>query len=399
MAKAKAATKKAAGEPPKKKRATTAEKAARDAAAEADKRKREAEREKKKQEKEEAEKQKAQQKAAKAEEKAAKAAALAEKEQEKKQRAEEREKKKREKEEEEAKKKRSQMKLTSMFKTTPTTPKKEPAAPKPDEVQPAGTAAVSEPKEASLYDQMFKPFFVKEHVRLASNPLQMDDQTRQAKSDILDEYVNGKRKPPAPRFEPLEALQIPYKVRRGRVYPSVRKIMGGLQGLSSNAPVDLTTESQTAQMRHTMEALKSVPVKSLKYWEDVRLPYIGTVSGLPAGVQSLQKLARKPISKILPLNYEYDSEAEWQEEEGEDVDDLEDDEEEVELDEDMEDFLDDSEDVRPARLAFNGVMEPESTGPCWEDRTRRTAEQKLYKYRMEFILGKSRMLPCRQFGC
>jgi chromatin assembly factor 1 subunit A len=398
MAKAKATTKNAAGEPPKKKRATKAEKAARDAEAEADKRKREAEREKKRQEREEAEKQKAQQKAAKAEEKAAKAAALAEKEQEKKQRAEEREKKRREKEEEETKKTRSQMKLTSMFKTAPTTPKKEPVASKPDEAQPAGTAATSEPKETSLYDQMFKPFFVKEHVRLARNALQMDDQTRQAKSDILDEYVDGKRKPPTPRFEPLEALQIPYKVRRGRVYPSVRKIMSELQGLSSSAPVDLTTESQTAQMRHTMEALKSVPVKSLKYWEDVRLPYIGTVSGLPTGVQSLQKLARKPISKILPLNYEYDSEAEWQEEEGEDVDDLDDDEEEVELDEDMEDFLDDSEDIRPARLAFNGVMEPESTGPCWEDRTRRTAEQKLYKYRMEFILGKSRILPCRQLG-
>jgi chromatin assembly factor 1 subunit A len=138
-----------------------------------------------------------------------------------------------------------------------------------------------------------------------------------------------------------------------------------------------------------MEALKSVPIKSIKFREDVRPPYIGTISGLPTGVKSLQQLARKPISKILPLDYDYDSEAEWQEEEGEDVDDLDDDEEEPELDEDMDDFLDDSEDVGPARIMFSG-MEPESIGPSWEDRKRSAAEPKLYKNRLEFILGK----PC-----
>ncbi|KAK4122285.1 hypothetical protein N657DRAFT_621580 [Parathielavia appendiculata] len=385
-----AAARKSAGEPPKKrKRVTAEEKAAKDAAAEAEKRKRQEEREKKKREKEEAERLKAQEKAAKAEERAAKAAVLAEKEQEKKQRAEERVRKKREKEEEEAKKAGKQMKLTSMFNLKATTVKKEHAAPKANEAHPTSSTTKSEPKEMSLYEQVFKPFFVKEHVRLASGPFQMDEETRKAKTKILEEYVFGERPPPASasRFDPLETLQIPYKLRRGRVYPSVRKIMEALEGFPSNASTDLTTDTQNAQMKLTLETLKLVPLKSIKFAEDVRPPYIGTISGPPSGGKSLAKLARNPLSKnILPLNYEYDSEAEWQEEEGEDVDDLDDEEEEADLDEDMADFLDDSEDVGPARMVFSGGMEPESIGPCWEDRTRKTTEPKLYKHRLEFIL-------------
>ncbi|SPQ21796.1 7bddde76-29d0-483f-b971-fb44e71351cd [Thermothielavioides terrestris] len=371
---------KVTGGPPKKKRLTAEEKAAKEAMAEAEKRKKQEEREKKRREKEEAEKLKAEQKAAKAAEKA-------EKEQEKKQRADERERRKREKEEEEARKARSQLKLTSMFNRAPTTPKKDSDASKKEEAHQTGTATNGEARTTSLYHQLFKPFFIKEHVRLAPNPYQLDDETREAKTRILDEYIKGDREKPAVAFDPLEILQIPYKIRRGRVYPSVRKIMAELEGLSSDSPADATTESQNAQVRHTLDALKLVPLKSIKFMEDVRPPYIGTISGLPPGVKSLRKLARNPVSKtILPLNYDYDSEAEWQEEEGEDVDDLDDEEEEGDMDEDMADFLDDSEDVGPTRMVFSGGMEPESIGPYWEDRTRRTAEPKLYKYRLEFIL-------------
>ncbi|KAK4103995.1 hypothetical protein N658DRAFT_443705 [Parathielavia hyrcaniae] len=384
-----ATAQKVAGEPPKKrKRATAEEKAARDAAAEAEKRKRQEEREERKRQKEETEKLKAQEKAAKA---AKAAAALAEKEQEKKMLAEQREQKKRQKEEEEAKKTGKQMKLTSMFNLRATTPKKETAAPKTNEARLAGSTTKSEPKQTSLYDQLFKPFFVKEHVRVASIPFQqIDEEMRQAKTKILEEYLSGERPQPTSTFrsDPIETLQIPHKVRRGRVYPSVKKIMEALEGFPATAPADLTTESQNAQMRLTLEALKLVPLKSLKFAEDVRPPYIGTISGPPPGGKSLAKLARDPLSKnILPLLYGYDSEAEWQEEEGEDVDDMDDDEEEADPEEDMADFLDDSEDVGPARMVFSGGgIEPESIGPCWEDRTRKMAEPKLYKYRLEFIL-------------
>ncbi|KXX76543.1 Chromatin assembly factor 1 subunit rlf2 [Madurella mycetomatis] len=357
------------GEPLKKKRLTPEERKAKLEAEEARKKEREAERERKRREREEAEKQKSEQKAAKVADK---------------------ERKKREKEEEEAKKARSQMKLTSMFKTAPVTPKKETSSLKTlngAETARAGSSADAAPRETSLYEQMFKPFFVKEHVRLAPNPFEIDEETRAAKTKILDEYVEGKRGEAPLRFNPLEALQIPYSGRRGRVYPSVRKIMAEFHGITSNAPIDLTTESQNAQILHTREALKSVPVKSIKFREDVRPPYIGTISGLPPGVPSLRKLARKPISRdLLPLNYDYDSEAEWQEEDGEDVDDLDDEEDEADNDEDMADFLDDSEDVGPARMVFSGGIEPESSGLCWENRKRFNTQPQMQKYRMEFIL-------------
>jgi chromatin assembly factor 1 subunit A len=65
------------------------------------------------------------------------------------------------------------------------------------------------------------------------------------------------------------------------------------------------------------------------------------------------------------------------------------DDEEVDHDEDMDDFLDDSEDVGPARPAFSGGMEPKSTGLCWENYNRLNNTTKTYKFRMEFMLGRS----------
>ncbi|KAK3378478.1 chromatin assembly factor 1 subunit A-domain-containing protein [Podospora didyma] len=399
----KPAPKSSATEPPSKKKKLTEEELK--AKAKADEERRQ-ERENKKREKEEADKRKLEEKAAKEKEKAAKAEEKATKEKEraakaeekaekdavKKRLAEEREKKKREKEEEEAKKAKSQLKLTNMFtKTLSLTPGKEKPKIKAEDVDdssPAGTPSKTKPNDVSLYEKMFKPFFLKDNVTLARNPFEMDEETKEAKAKILDEYTDGKRgefilEP----FNPLEALQIPYRLPRGRVYPSVRKIMAEYHGESSSKPIDLTTESQNARFRSTREALKLVPVKTLKFREDVRPPYIGTITGLPSGVASLRKLAKNPLAKdLLPLDYDYDSEAEWQEEDGEDIEDMDDDEDDGDNDEDMDDFLDDSNDVGPGRLAFSGGMEPESTGLCWENGKRYNEPAKLFKYRMEFIL-------------
>ncbi|KAK3359868.1 chromatin assembly factor 1 subunit A-domain-containing protein [Lasiosphaeria hispida] len=319
-----------------------------------------AEREMKKQEAEKQREIKRQADAKKQEDKDKKAAEkAAKKEAEKKRKAEE-----------DAKKKRSQSKLTDMFTVDASTPQKK------------GTGV-------SAYDQLFKPFFVKEHVTVAKSPSEMDDATRELKSTILGEYVEGKRgEVKLDHTDLIKALRMPCSSKRlrGRVYPSVKKIMAKYHELSS-LPIDLTTKSQNEQIRHTLEALKAVPVKSLKFKEDVRPPYVGTISGLPTGVRSLRRIARNPISKnILPLDYDYDSEAEWQEEDGEDVDELDDEDDDMEIDEDMDGFLDDSDDAGPARLVFSGGMEPESTGLCWENRKRLNSPAKVYKYRMEFIL-------------
>ncbi|KAK0651692.1 chromatin assembly factor 1 subunit A-domain-containing protein [Cercophora newfieldiana] len=319
-----------------------------------------------------------------------------------KRREKEEAKAKKDAEKEEAKAKKSglvagQKRLTDMFAAAkgPSTPKKSSLPATVNNIEngsPAGTFE-SPARENDAYKKLFHPFFVKTDVTMASYPYEMDEATRETKSKILDDYLGGHRQHDVtslstmPDNEFLDFLQIPCRRRRGRVYPSVRKIMAGYHGEAASTVIDLTSESQRSrQISHTLEALKAVPMKSLKFREDVRPPYIGTISGLPPGLNSLKSIARRPTTKITTLNYDYDSEAEWQEEDGEDVEDLDDDEEDADVDEEMEDFLDDSEDVGPARLVFSGGMEPESTGLCWESRKRLNSPAKLFKFRMEFIL-------------
>ena len=346
------------------------------------------EKEKKRREKEEAEKLKAEEKEKKRREKEEADKAKNEEKEKKRKEKEEKERKKREKEEEAAKKARSQLTLTGMFGKTISIPQRAAAAaPAKNEAAQARTPSKDKDAAVSVYDQMFKPFFVKEHVKLAPNPCDLDDEAREHKTRVLEEYVAGKRASTLEgdngnnkKFDPVEVLQIPFKLKRGRVYPSVKKIMK-----------EFTTESsQTPQTQHLRELLKTVPVKSLKFYQDVRPPYIGTISGLPPGVKSLRKVSRNPFSRnVLPLAYDYDSEAEWQDEEGEDVDDL-DDEDEIEGlegDEDMDDFLDDADDTGPSRMVFSGGMEPEITGLCWENKKRMPSELRMCKFRMEFIHG------------
>ncbi|OIW30273.1 hypothetical protein CONLIGDRAFT_681048 [Coniochaeta ligniaria NRRL 30616] len=341
--------------------AQAAEKAAEKAKADAEKQAKAEEREKKKREKEEEEAKKAEEKAKKAEEKARKA-------------------------EEQAKKARAQPTLASFFKMKPTAPK-ESKADDAAQASPAGTPKKAEVKEVSVYEQMFKPFFVKDQVTLAPR-FQMDEATRDAKTRIFEEYVDGKRGAVQVRpFNPEHALQLPFILPRGRLYPSVRDMMAEWHDNSSGKPVDLTTESQNTQIRKTRQALQDVPMKFLGFKEDVRPPYYGTVTNLPRSLDSLRKLARNPVAKdVLPLQYDYDSEAEWQEEDGEDVDLMDEEEDDAENDEDMGDFLDDSDDVNLARPVVVSGLEPESTGICWENRKRLGPKAHMYKYRMEFIL-------------
>ncbi|KAK4670114.1 uncharacterized protein QC763_208810 [Podospora pseudopauciseta] len=355
------------------------EKAAKRAEEEAKKAEREAAKQKKAEEAAKAEELKRQKQAEKEAKKREKEDELAKKKQEK----EEKERKKREKEEEAAKKARSQATLTSMFGLKSSTSKKDQPAVKSqsgDATTSTETPTKTQASGQSAYQRMFKDFYLKEHVKLAPAPVQMDEETREVQTKILDEYINGTRThTPSSRFNAMEVLELPFKVKRGRTFPSVKKIMAEVS----------SSESRTSQQaNHLQELLNQVPVISIKFSEDVRPPYIGTISDYPNGLGALKKLARRPIrTDILPLAYDYDSEAEWQEEDGEDIESLDDEDDEDE-DEDMADFLDDENDVGPSRMVFSGGMEPESSGLCWENRKRGTSEPKMYKLRMEFILDK-----------
>lgn len=153
---------------------------------------------------------------------------------------------------------------------------------------------------------------------------------------------------------------MPYNRRRGRQAASVKEILLKMQSLNEQSDPD--------SARRAQELLRRVKMKSLKFGEDVRPPYQGTFTKtLPESAAS--KLMRNPFHRGLPdINYDYDSEAEWEEpEEGEDLDSEEEEEGSEEGDDDLDGFLDDDEDnLEGKRRLIVGDLEPLSTGLRWQ---------------------------------
>lgn len=157
---------------------------------------------------------------------------------------------------------------------------------------------------------------------------------------------------------------MPYKRRRGS-RTSVKDILLQIQNIGESMNADGASETSTK----LKNSLRRIPMKSLKFAEDVRPPYQGTYSK-PLADASVSKLSRNPFCRGLPeANYDYDSEAEWEDPgEGEDLDSEEEEEVSEEGDDDMEGFLDD-EDDHPAdrkRRPIVGDLEPVSTGIRWQ---------------------------------
>ncbi|KDN66204.1 putative chromatin assembly factor 1 subunit A [Colletotrichum sublineola] len=354
-------------------------------------------------EKEAEEKEKAQKKKEREEKKEAKQAEKAKADAEKQAKQDEKRRKKEEEErkiqEEKEKKARAQPKLSSFFKL-PATPKKDPAAAANTKTEsPGKTAATSDraapvvkKKEKSQYEKLFQPFYVHSTVRMAKNPFEMDQETHEAKTKILEEYFNGKREPAqVGKFDPVDVFQLPSRpAERGKIYPPVRYTMEKMLKLTQHAQ-GASEEDKKAALKEATDALRHIPIKHLRFYQDVRPAYRGTITLRPyqAGKSGMRRLARKPtLRDQLPLNYEHDSEAEW-ESEGEDVDmEDEDDEDLDDGDGDMDGFLDDSDDNGPARFVSANGLEPESTGLCWENQKRMGPNRTVYEHRMEFILGK-----------
>lgn len=366
------------GQPPpkkQKKKLTPAEKAAKDAEDAARKTQKEA------QKLVDEEKRKAKQ--------AEKDAAQALREQNKKAKEERRlehERKEREKREEAERKARAQTKIGAFFI------KKDPVTPMASSVAEAAVKARS-PSPAAVqteYAKLALPFFVQTSVTMAKNAFDVDEETREAKTRILTEYINGDRPPvPTKPFDPVTRLQlIGTPARRGRSIPSVRDIMADHDGAASN-PIDLIAKSLRIP---ASQSLSQIPMKQFSFYEDVRPGYCGTVTSVQS-LEALRKMAKNPTAKDLPLNYDYDSEAEWvqgEEEEDEAVDDMTDDDEEEDDAKSMDGFLDDDDDAgRPTGRPIMGNMEPECSGICFEDRKRASPNMQMYKFRMEFLIRKS----------
>lgn len=382
----------------KRKKLTPAEREARDKEAAEKKEQKEKEAAQKKKERDEKAAVKAAEKAKQEEEKVARQQERDEKrkkkEEEEKLKAEQREEKKKQKEEDEKrvqeekeKKERAQPKLMSFFKGS-STPKK--AAPTAiSNGSPAKTEAAVHSEatktEKTEYEKLFQPFFLKDNTTMAPSSCNMDEQTRELKSEMLDGFISGERTTDV-AFDAVSLFGLHEKPKpRGKLYHPVRHIMEAAYKDMERAG---TTSTDSDALQAARKRLASVPVKVIAFASDVRPPYKGTITFRPfaLGLGNMRRVARQSNRRGLQLEYDYDSEAEWQEEEGEDLD-AEDDDEELDDEDDMDGFLDDSEDAGLSRRTFGHTMEPETTGICFENENRKGPGRAAHENKMELILG------------
>ncbi|RKF83163.1 Chromatin assembly factor 1 subunit rlf2 [Golovinomyces cichoracearum] len=305
------------------------------------------------------------------------------------------EEEKKRKKEQLQRKERSQMKLGCFFAAsasvnTPQTGSADTKTNSPEnvprinnDVEEDQTATTAPAQSLTPYLKLFPAFFIQNGVTLA--PFNWfkrhSDELKQAQENI-DMCITGfpiLEKP----SKVCDILNLPAqnRVPRGRKCESVREIMNDVYSRSSNRTNDLSPTYLSERL------LKPIPLKSLKFYEDVRPPYIGTFTYLPT--HGTAKVARNPFRKHFPnTNYEYDSEAEWIEDE--DGEDLKSDEEEEEFDddEDIDGFLDDENDEIPysRQVDLNGDLVPISTGICWEDDNMHNSNDELSTYKLEFLL-------------
>lgn len=164
-------------------------------------------------------------------------------------------------------------------------------------------------------------------------------------------------------------------MRRGWATMSTLDIINRVHGTSARY-IDLTGSTACQEGTDARGLLGDVPVKFISFHEDIRPPYVGTFSKFKNSKDAF-RLGRRPVAKTREeLDYEYDSEAEWEEpEEGEELgSEGEEDEESVADTEELEEFLDDegAEEIqKPKKKLPNGDMQPTSTGVCWQDEAER----------------------------
>ncbi|RAL07007.1 putative chromatin assembly factor 1 subunit A [Aspergillus homomorphus CBS 101889] len=349
---------------------------------EEEKRKREAEREEEKRAKEEERKkrdaEKEEKRKVKEEEKAAK------------------EEERRKKEEEKSKKERGQTKLNSFFvKPKPGIASSAPSSTvtttttttslSPQKMTGAGAAPESSydpaPSAVSDYQREFPDFFLQSHTKVAPpHQFQRDADALHHTQEKVDAYLKSAATEEPPVFRPSELFNlIPYRRRRGRQTASVKEILLQMQNLADQA------ETSEDAHKKPQELLRQVRMKSFRFGEDVRPPYQGTFTKR-LSESTAHRLMRNPFHRGLPeVNYDYDSEAEWEEpEEGEELDSEEEDEMSEDGEDDMDGFLDDEDDhlVDGKRRLIVGDLEPVSTGIRWQGHG---VDSELQMYKLETI--------------
>ena len=184
------------------------------------------------------------------------------------------------------------------------------------------------------------------------------------------------------------------RVRKGRRFTSVKKLVEQIEA-SENTIIDLTEDRITF---HPRKLLETIPMKVLSYSIDVRPPYQGTFTRT-ISPKSTRKISRRPQTRLLPdINYDYDSDAEWEapEEGDEDINSEDEDGSIDNEDEEMDDFLDDADDVAKRRMIV-GDVEPASTGLCWQGKGEKV-EASMKQYRVEVLEDSHLPFPIDPFS-
>ena len=258
----------------------------------------------------------------------------------------------------------------------------------------------------SDYERVFQPFYVPSNTSLAPYyRFSRDEEGLAYVRGLIDESFNASLESCVKTEEgeksfSFKSLKLPSRKegRRSRRVLAIKDIMNKIEGTTSH-PIDLTGPQTKKAAKNPLDLLKNVSMKYLKFAEDVRPPYIGTYTRIQ-GPQSVSQLARNPFGRRLPdMDYDYDSEAEWEEPvEGEDLNsEGEEDTEDEDDGEEMSGFLDDDGATDQPRAVKRrpvlGNQEPTCTGICWEgsrgkifDRGLVALDWRLFK--LDVLMGK-----------
>lgn len=254
------------------------------------------------------------------------------------------------------------------------------------------------PQKARLpdYDRQFPPFFLQSHTVLAPHSrFSRDEKGMQYAQTKIDEGLGQGAGTIGP-FNAYDLMHLsPDACQRFPRVHAVKDIVAKIHG-SARHPIDLTDSQARRVIHKPTDLLKTVSMKYLKFFEDYRPPYTGTFTKIQDR-RAMSRLSRKPFSRQLPkIDYDYDSEAEWEEpEEGEDLES--EGEEEVGEDEeenDMEGFLDDEENDSVKKRPLLGDLEPTCSGICWEDLESEDSKLAnldvldLSRFKLDILMGK-----------
>ena len=241
----------------------------------------------------------------------------------------------------------------------------------------------------SDYQRYFPKFFLQSHTSLAPpNRFTHDSTGALHVSKGIDKVLWKEDNEHHDLKQGLDSLHLSFrKVRRTPRIMSVKKAISSMTG-SSRESVD---ETKMMPSKRSSDMLQQIPIKFLKFAEDVRPPYIGTFSKNPTR-GTISSLARNPLVRVRPdTNYDYDSEAEWEDPiDGEDLNSEGEEEEEDEDEEEMEGFLDDEEPNAVRRRPMLGDQEPTCSGICWEGEARSSngsMKPESRAYRIDVLLG------------